>query len=182
MLATLLQVFVAAFCSAPAYSQTLITQTVGSGSNESFFVLDFNDGAATSSYAFAYRYDGTRTGEDLLGALAAEAGLTVVAQEFPFGPFVVTLGYNGQSRTGGANDYWSYWLSDNGADWVSAGVGVRARTLSNGSWDGWSWAPNLQATPPDVPQIPEPSSFLLVSTGLLGLAGAVVRRRNERSR
>lgn len=177
-----LQAFVVVFGCAPVLAQTLITQQVGSGSNESFFVLDFNDGASAQSYAFSYRYDGAKTGEDLLNALAGEAGLRVTAQESPFGLFVVSLGYNDQSQTGGAAGYWSYWLSPNGADWAFSGVGVRDRTLSDGSWDGWSWAGGFQATPPQVPQanaIPEPSPLALVSIGLLGLIGGGIAHRRK---
>jgi hypothetical protein len=64
--------------------------------------------------------------------------------------------------------YWSYWLSDDGADWGFSGTGMSGRTLTNGAWDGWSWAPGFGATPPSepTPAMPEPATWVLFGLGM----------------
>lgn len=69
-----------AILSGTAHAQSFrpqITQTVGSGSNESFLVVDFQDGTVDHNYAFGYLYDGSRTGADLIAAVSSGTGLGV---------------------------------------------------------------------------------------------------------
>lgn len=65
--------------------------------------------------------------------------------------------------------YWSYWLSDDGVDWGFSGTGMSGRTLTDGAWDGWSWAPAFDATAPSepVPAVPEPMTAVLFGLGML---------------
>jgi hypothetical protein len=87
--------------------------------------------------------------------------------------------------------FWSYWVNNNNQTtlpnqsgvgdaatrWSSSGGGFTTRTLSNNSWDGWSFAPGFTSTrpsPPDAVLVPEPS--MLVGAVLI-LAGCALRRR-----
>ena len=160
-----------------------ITQTVGSGSLESFFVVDFKDGTANDSYAFGYLYDGTKTGADLITALSGGAGLGVTT--LFSGGAVNSFTFNGHSQAGFANaGYWSYWLGTDGQHWKFSGTGIKGRTLSNGSWDGWRWAANgstLQPVTPSAPA-PVPETGTAVSFGLLlvlGVGGAALSARKK---
>ncbi|AEB08651.1 hypothetical protein [Desulfobacca acetoxidans] len=94
------------------------------------------------------------------------------------------------------NGFWSYWVEDDGDNIIGNNMtfsnwGMSARTLSNGSIDLWGWdddldsffgggdgigqpvGPYAAATAP----VPIPGAVLLLSTGLLRLAG--MRRRRE---
>ena len=53
---------------------------IGSGTDSTLLVIDFNDGTTDSSYAWGYAYSGNETGEDLLNAVAvADANLSIAA-------------------------------------------------------------------------------------------------------
>ena len=195
-LAILVALFLAAFCSSPAKTEPLITQFVGTGSSLSYLVLDFQDNTAIPSYAFGYRYDGTKTGGDMVDTLVRDAGLGVQFGSF-FQPndFVISFAYAGhvqpQPGPSDPNFFWSYWLGTNGLDWTPSPVGLRDRVLSNGSWDGWSWStfdPNTfdPVSPPRTPQVsgtavPEPGALPLMGSVLMGVGSvAVLRRRRSR--
>jgi len=98
-------------------------------------------------------------------------------------------------KEGWYTGYWSYWLSDDdpygtGA-WELSGVGMSARTLTDGDWDGWSFDQDLSSffnpSPDDFPSepvvgesgvVPEPSSFaIVVGLGVSFGGGAWLRRR-----
>ena len=176
-----------------AHAQTftpLLTSTVGSGSEESFFTLDFQDGTANHNYAFGYKYDGAKTGADFLAALAADTPLQVdyVPGFTPtsgndLGVAVNRFAYNGHSEAGFENAYyWSYWLGTDGQNWTYSGQGASGSKLSNSSWDGWSWDVNNTDPAPLTPAaVPEASSA--VSLGVLALlgAGVIAVRRKKRA-
>jgi hypothetical protein len=73
------------------------------------------------------------------------------------------------------NGYWAQYVSTDGASW-SFGGGIGAHELADGDWIGWSWAPDFEAEPPDVPLIPTPAATTLVLGGLL----ASPKRRRKR--
>lgn len=149
-----------------------ITQTVGSGSQESFFVLDFQDGSTDHNYAFGYFYDGAKTGADMISALSSGTNLGVT---YLFsGGAVNGFSFNGHSQAGFSSDgYWSYWLSGDGQSWRSSGAGIKSRPLSSGSWDGWSWDANSANLPPVTPTAsPVPEASTTVSFTLLVALGA----------
>lgn len=170
-----------------AHAQTfapLITQTVGTGSEESFFTLDFQDGTTDHNYAFGYKYDGTQTGADFLTALSSGTALTVSSSTSSYGVLVSSFGFNGHFKDSPGNSYWAYFTGTNGQDWTYSEIGASDRTLSNGSWDGWSWDPDYHTGEDAAPRpltpaaVPEASSA--VSLGVLALLGAgafAVRRR-----
>ena len=166
-----------------AHAQTfipLLTQTVGSGANESFLTVDFQDGTAIHSYAFGYFYDGGKTGADLLSAVSSGAGLSTT---YLFNGGVVNgYSFDGHFEAGFTNtNSWAYSLGTDGQTWKSSGSGIKGRPLSNGSWDGWSWDvgnANPFPTTPSAAPVPEASSA--VSLGILALLGAgfiAIRRK-----
>ena len=163
-----------------------ITQTVGTGSSESFLTLDFQDGTADHNYAFGYFYDGAKTGADMLTALTAGTSLNVgyypgYGPGDPSGIFAKSFSFNGHSQVGGDVDYWSYWLSSDGQAWNFSGVGASGRDLTNGSWDGWSWDVNNADIAPLTPAaVPESSTICLFSIGVIGIACLAIRKRVAR--
>jgi hypothetical protein len=173
-----------------ASADPLITGYVGSGSQTSFLVIDFKSAPAPQSVAFGYRYDGVKTGGDLLDALSSNlSGFVFEAISFPgFGRFVDRLGYDGRILSG--NDpgsetfYWAYFTSPDSLTWSYASVGFDARVLMEGSWDGYSWTDftvgNGEGTAPIVPTTaaaaPEPGTLALLG---IGLGAALIRRRTS---
>jgi hypothetical protein len=112
---------------------------VGSGSNQAAFVIDWNDGTATESMAWGYRWNGTASGEDLIKAIAGYVGsfdgtstipatadgtgdqsLTLYTDtEFSFGDLVYQLDYSSGaiSHSWGGFDadspgFWAYYTAD----------------------------------------------------------------------
>ncbi len=180
-----------------AHAQTLpfqVSQTVGTGSNESFLVVDFQDNTTNHSSLFGYRYDGTKTGADLLAAVAAQTPLTVgyypgygPSDNNALGVGPNLFSFNGHTQDAGpnfTNNYWSYWNSTDGLNWTPSQNGPSSSPLSNGSYDGWSWAfnvpypqnPPTPVTPRIAPAaVPEPGACWLLLAGLPLLL--VVRRR-----
>ena len=157
-----------------------ITQTVGTGSSESFFTLDFQDGTVNHDYAFGYFYDGTKTGADELAALSSGTALGIgyypgygPTSGSSLGVAPNSFSFNGHSQVASGNNYWSYWLGTDGLNWTYSGVGASSRTLSNGSWDGWSWDVNSADAAPLTPAAaPVPETATTVSLGLLLILGA----------
>jgi MYXO-CTERM domain-containing protein len=79
-----------------------------------------------------------------------------------------------------SDGYWSYWLGGSGASpvWGFSGVGMSTRTLVNGSWDGWSYAPGFNGEEPSLPvpaTVPTPGALTL-----LGMGGLFAMRRRVR--
>lgn len=158
-----------------------ITNWVGTGTNQAAIVIDFQDGSAHPAYAWGFRWNGNASGEDLFKAvLGADPNLSSVITSYSFGDAVSSIAYNGtaagfgtHSQDGfnsGTPGYWDYWTETtpsttvpdqpgSGANpWLESGVGFSARTLSNDSWDGWSWAANFVSTPPGTNITPAPSA------------------------
>jgi hypothetical protein len=112
-----------------AHAATITTQAdllfvVGTGSNLSTLVIDFNDGTTTESFAWGYRWDSQASGADMLLAIvAADSSLTMNSSgSGASGFFISQLGYfDGVANHSGASgsfatfpaDYfsWGYYLS-----------------------------------------------------------------------
>lgn len=83
---------------------------VGTGTDTTILVIDFKDGTFDSSYSWGYLYNSTRTGEDLLNAIAAaDQNLFINIDTASFGNFLQDISYIKHAGLGGLPDYWSTW-------------------------------------------------------------------------
>ena len=143
----------ALLATAPLQAQTFdlpdVEFWVGSGSDSSVLVVDFQDGSFTPSYAWGFLHDGTATGEDMLNALAA-ADVNFVANIG--GGFLSDITYNDHAGIGGAPNWWSTW-SGTGMGDLAMNMGL-AEVLSNGSWFGCSYEPYIPGGEPTGPTEP----------------------------
>jgi hypothetical protein len=139
--------------SAGAYTlnDIVVEYWAGSGSNEAVVVIDFGQ----DSYAFGYRWDiGPKYGKDLMDAVAA-AGVLNYTETWSFVNTISYRGYPNIGQGGYPTDWWSYFTSTDGGNWIVAGEGYATRELSDGAWDGWAhqiidWPPvHLPTTPTD---------------------------------
>jgi hypothetical protein len=83
-------------------------------------------------------------------------------------------------REGWNTGYWSYWVSSGSTlgSWSASQTGLSGRVLSDGSWDGLSFAPGFVGLAPDDPvAAPEPGLLL----GLGALTWSVMRTRIRRN-
>ena|SRR5881394_2202890 len=141
----------------------LISENAGTGPATSTIVIDFGP----ESYAFNVHYTSSITGLDALKLLDTETPFRLETVHFSFGDLVSGMEYDGWYQSGignNGNDWWKYWLSNDGSTWTSSGSGASARVLTDGKWDGWTWVRG-QTTAPDVP-LPEPSTITLLAISL----------------
>lgn len=79
--------------------------------------------------------------------------------------------------------FWAYYnKATAGASWTSAQVGAADRALTDGAWDGYSFAPNFSGSDPGEPiaaPVPEPTVLAL---GLLSGALMLFRRAHNNQR
>ncbi len=157
--------------------------------------LNYGGATGDQSLAWGYRWSGAATGEQMFEAIVSADPRLVLNPAPPVGGpgTVCGIGYdlNGNGFTyvsdptnldkGHASDpsdhyregwlhagYWSYWNEKAATTglpaWTSASTGF-SRTLQNGSWDGWSWAPapdfnGLMPANVVAAVIPEPAGLL----------------------
>ena len=71
---------------------------------------------------------------------------------------------DGSGWSEGIEDYWHYWTSDSAdSAWDFSMIGADARTVSDGSMDGWVFLS------PDAPQaLPAPGAIALLAIGFAG--------------
>lgn len=157
------------------YTNT-VEYIAGSGDNSAAIVIDF-DGLDT--FVFEYHWDQTTTatGWEALLAIEAAGGLDVVAETYSWGVWLKNFIYPGAIKYdyGQANTGWCYYLSGNGADWKTSGIGVSDRVLTNGSWDSWVWTNysddwSVVLRQPGQLTVPEPTSMFLLGLGSLMLS------------
>jgi len=179
--------------------------------NTSYFVLDFEgqqSGSTPESVAFAYKWTGSKTGTDMIMALAsAGVGFNVDFSTDPvFGTFYQGFGFNEPPIHATGNAFWAYWNFDNApgqsvvptqSDFVLAPLGADDRQLANNSWDAWNYIADftefdfVTPDPADAPAVPlasaaapEPGtlSLVLMIGGTTGVAGIVRRRKAARAK
>lgn len=113
-----------------------IVFTVGTGNDTAVLVVDFVSGlmGEAVSYAWAYAFDGTTTGTEMMNDIAdADINLSVSADAF-----LNDIIYNGLEGIGGDPYYWATWSGTNLSDWtMNAGLGT---VVNPGDWFGCSYA------------------------------------------
>jgi len=141
----------------PSYPEAATTTTfftiphvqyyIGSGSDTSLLVVDFNDGTWDESYAWGYIHDGTATAEDMLNDIAAADPNFEVAIGAGFLNDIIYGTHTGIGGTGGF--FWSTW-SGTGALNFTLNAGI-SEVLSNGDWFGCSFTDFNPALAPSNP-------------------------------
>ena len=145
--------------TAPAHAilESDLDFIVGSGSNSASMLLDWNDGK--SPLAWGYRWDGSKTAEDMLIDLVnTDTRLYSKFTDFSFGTFVTGIGYDRDDDGFGTTD----------GDVFSNGITNGPANDSNISSDGDDsyvegsnngfWALYFNFTNPWDPSGPNPSS------------------------
>lgn len=119
---------------------------VGTGQDSAVLIIDFQDAAGASSFAWGYRFDGTVTGEAMLNAIAsADASMEVSLA----GGFLSDILYDGFAGIGGSPNYWSTWSATNLGNWsMNSGIGT---VVTNGMLFGCSYTDFTPALRPNYP-------------------------------
>jgi len=174
---------------AAAFTFDSITQWTGTGPLRAALVIDWKVGPTPTSLAWGYRFDGTRTGIDMVTDVAAsDPRLFLEITQYSFGKAITALGYD---RDGDGFDrldssdlyqsgfesvgYFAYYLDGTPGSvlpnpWAESGTGGEGRTLTDGSWDGWSWAPGFSASAPSTPTaVPEPGTIVALAVGITAM-------------
>jgi hypothetical protein len=151
---------------------------VGNGSNSAAVVIDFHDGKVAHSYGWGVRWDGVLNGEDALRMVVqADPRLEWNTQQFAFGLAVYGMHFDANG-TGGAfeftgsdggtvedpedhlqngfltDGFWAFYSTEESPTlepWQDSMVGAGGRFLSDGSWDGWAFAPGYVMNAPRNP-------------------------------
>lgn len=116
---------------------------VGSGVNRAAFVVDWNSGTITESYAWGYRWDGSKTGEDMFRAVvAADPRLFAKISVFGWGSAANGIGYdandNGVFATSPAAPFDANGISESGPD--DGSVAQDAGDLYAEGWNTGYWS------------------------------------------
>ncbi|MDY7108309.1 MAG: hypothetical protein SYC29_06695 [Planctomycetota bacterium] len=167
------------------FDDVLIEYWTGSGDNEALLIVDWQN---EHMLAFGYRWDVVEEPTDLELLEAVNDASDRFYREWVDGmpeEAVFGIGWDvdldGFGKTDPddwyeegwlENGYWSQWLSTDGENWDWSG-GLGTHDLVHGDWVGWSWAPDFQSTPPDVPLVPAPAT----PAALAALALGASRRR-----
>ena len=192
-LKTLLVVATLTFClcvAAPTFAQNLVT-------NGSFETGDFSGWTETGNFEFTSvisgafdSYTGAQDGQFYVvaGPVGADGGIsqtltTVAGATYDISFWLAAVGDD-------PSDFSAYWngnqllsLSDpnTGAQWTQytfTALGTGSDTLSFNFRDDPAYIAfdNVSVTQESGPSVPEPSSFLLLGTGVLGLGGFIRRK------
>ncbi|MEO6054551.1 MAG: hypothetical protein ABIP97_11100 [Chthoniobacterales bacterium] len=173
---------------------------VGTGPDSSYLIIQssmFSATLTTLIYQYNYTYDPTKLedGYTLLRAIEeADTRLKLFFSD-PTDPpnyFLSAIEYDSVKLTGVAVEpyypYWAQWVSGGEGGYLTqgpyadnvwtygSGVSAPFRTLSPGSWDGYTYNAVPQAQPPSISPIPEPGSMLLGGFGCLLLLLSSLRR------
>ncbi len=134
------------------------------GVSEALMVIDWQI-PSKDSLVLGYRWTGQASGMDMLNEFDQSENRFYMVWHPSYPGALYGIGWDadgdGFAKTDPDDYYeegwmegsWRYFNSIDGEDWTYSGSGAQGRTLSDGDWDGWSWAPLFQITPPD--NIPE---------------------------
>jgi len=134
-----------------------IQNWTGSGNNVSMLIVDFNDGTTTDCWAFGYRWDGTKTAQDMLNDIAiSNADFSVAIG----GGFLNDITWGTQIGVGGNPNYWSTFVF-NGLAWEMNWDGI-GEVLTDSmffacSYTAWYQGPDSLWYPEDLPENPNPA-------------------------
>ena len=180
-----------------------IVNWTGEGNSRAALILQWNDDREENAIVFGYRFDGEKTGYDMVHAIVeANPRLYALFCETDMGYVIGGMGWDidgdgeiylyesdGTMRTPEngvfqsfsydfdgisaadpadlwasgwiTNGYWSYWVKDNvSGAFKYSDLGVSNRTITDGSWDAWTfktfseelgpWKPFVAAPLPDA--------------------------------
>jgi len=135
--------------------------------NEALLVIDWQE-PGQDSMVFGYRWNGEATGLDMLTAVDQVDSRFHLEWHANY-PVVYGLGWDADGDGFSESDtddyyaagwifdgFWRYYLSDDAENWPVSEFGAGGRDLSDGDWDGWSWAPDFFSSEPD--NLPEAST------------------------
>jgi hypothetical protein len=190
---TLLAVVALAFCllvAAPTFAQNLIT-------NGSFETGDFSgwttsgnwDGNTAIETGAFYDYSGAQDGNfySVWGAVGSDASIsqtltTVAGAQYTISFWFASVGDNPSdfSVSWDGTQLLSLTNPNTGSNWTqytfqATGTGSDTLTFTGRDDPAWMALDNISVTE-NQPTVPEPSSFLLLGTGVLGLGGFVRRK------
>jgi len=113
-----------------------LSQWVGAGADYAMLVVDFNDGNASESFAWGYRFNGSCTASEMI--LAIQAADPAFSVNLDFG-FLNDVLYGSHAGLAGNPEYWSTFSGRNPYDWdFNSGI---VTTLISGDWFGCSYTP-----------------------------------------
>ncbi len=129
-----------------------IQNWTGTGSNVAMLVVDFNDGAE-DCYAFGYRFDGTKTADDMLNDIALAISNFSVNTS---GGFLNDLSFGLHSGIGGSPFYWMTFVH-NGTEWEMNWDGI-AEVLTDSMFFAASYTDvDSSFNPLNLPENPLPA-------------------------
>ena len=160
------------------FDQVDVEYWTGTGSNSAMLVVDYGQ----DSFLFGYSWDGEATGWDMISQIADGGPLDITSGSWG-GAYTIegiSYSYNDvlyEAKPDWDNYYWGYWNSVDGLQWDPSNEGVSARQLQDGDWDGWSIEEAVVSyIPLNPPQVPEPTTMLLLAAGSMVLLRQGKRR------
>lgn len=158
------------------------------------FYVSLNNNFAPALFGSGFGYDRDGDGFSVTGGSSATpfdaSGIYLGAPSSNATAFDADDSYAETTDAPGATgfgDFWEYFTGTgnpySGGSWVSSGLGMSDRMLTNGDWDGWRHPGFIGSVPAmanaaGAAAIPEPGSTALLAAMMCGM---VARRRRRRS-
>ena len=172
-----------AFAGASALAQanpivSNIDATFGSGAENIFFVVDWNDGQNPDSRTWQLNFDSGAYGsvyEAMVNLELLDSALNFTFNTDWGDPFLEAIAFDDgihmhhRDTTNGENprDWWSFWSGDaTGSTWEMSGAGVSLTSVVPGKAYGFSYEADWNHDPSAPNAIPEPNMIALFVIGL----------------